>query len=373
VRRAAVVCLAGLLLSAPAHAIEFSGQYTNLLFHTRGSLGQAITTDLNRLRLRLEGAEGPFSWEVVYDNEILWGGLVRDPLFQTLSALPPRTWADLTATILDSGAVNWQHTLYRGWLQYEEGPLQITAGRQRMAWGSGRIWNPTDRFNPVDPTALEPEQKTGVDAGVVVWRYSESATVQAVVTPGRQAHDVSRKWILRWQDTFGETDVALLGGRIGEEDVFGLDITGNVADGTARVELMQAWPVQGKAYMQLSAGYDYTLINPWLPAGLYLAIEYFYNGAPGVAAPAVPVDRLQTLKRSLLGFMAGYDLTPLWRLDLLLLADTSAPSVFFMPQLTWSAANNIDIGLFAQLPAGTQTGEFARFDELLALRMDWYF
>jgi len=361
------------LLPASAQAVEFSGQYTNLLFYTRGSQGQPITTDLNRLRLRMEGAEGPFSWEVVYDNEVLWGGLVRDPLFQVLSALADPTYADLTATIHSTGSLDWQHTLYRGWLQYEQGPLQITVGRQRMAWGSGRIWNPTDRFNPVDPTALEPEQKTGVDAGVAVWRYSGSGAVQAIAAPGREAHGVSRKWVLRWQDTFGEADISLLGGRIGEEDVFGLDITGNVADGGARLELMQAWPSQGKAYLQLSAGYDYTLTSQWLPAGLYMAIEYFYNGAPGLAPAGAPVDRLQTLKRSLTGFMAGYDLTPLWRLDMLLLADMSDSSVFFMPQLTWSATDNMDIGLFAQLPAGTQAGEFARFDELLAFRLDWYF
>lgn len=355
------------------HAIEFSGQYTNLLFYTKGSQGQSITTDLNRLRLRLEGAEGPFSWEVAYDNEMLWGGLVRDPLFRALSALPDPTYADLTATIHSSGSLDWQHTLYRGWLQFERGSIQVTAGRQRIAWGSGRIWNPTDRFNPVDPTALEPEQKTGVDAGIAAWRYSKSGVIQAVVAPGRVAHGVSRKWVLRWQDTFGETDVSLLGGRIGDEDIFGLDITGNVGDGGARLELMQAWPAQSKSYLQLSAGYDYTLTNQWFPAGLYLAAEYFYNGAPGIVPLGQSVDRLQTLKRSLFGVMAGYDLTPLWRLDLLLLADTGDPSVFFLPQLVWSAAENIDISLFAQLPGGAQSGEFARFENLLALRMDWYF
>jgi hypothetical protein len=102
-----------------------------------------------------------------------------------------------------------------------------------------------------------------------------------------------------------------------------------------------------------------------------LAIEYFYNGADG--SPLRTLDRLSSQSNHLLGGMLGYDLASLWRFDLLLITDLKQYSWFVAPSLTWSAAENIDISLFAQLPQGDTGSEFARFEPLYAIRTDWYF
>jgi len=355
----------------PALALEFSGQYTNLLFETRDSLKQDRTTDLNRLRLEIDGDYGPVRFHLAYDHELLWGGLVADPVIAAALRRPEPTWIDASAAISRRTHFNWRHTLYRGWLEYENGPVNIKLGRQRIAWGSGRIWNPTDRFNPVQPTALELEQKLGVDAVRMAWNYAGNGSLVAVFAPDRPSYRTSRKLALRWQDTFGEFDVALMGGRIRDETMFGLDVTGNLGDAGVRLEWMQARnPVEG-GYAQVTAGIDYSWNNNWFPNGLYLAIEYFYNGVAS-SAPLTQ-DRFNSRSNHLLGGLLGYDLTSLWRFDLLLIADVQQSGWFVAPSLKWSAVEDVDITVFAQLPQGIGASEFATFEALYAIRADWYF
>jgi len=374
--------LVGLFLlsfsSFPVGAMDISGQLTSLAIQSTDSREQQGLTDFSRLRLKLEDQYGALSWQISYDNELLWGAGVRDPAFPLQAAQPEPTYMDASSTVRQSPSLYWRHTLYRGWLQYDAGAFKATLGRQRIAWGSGRIWNPTDRFNPVQPTALEPEQKLGVDALDVQWRYSGTGSFEGVAAPGRGASSTSKKSALRWQDTFGEFDVALMAARIGSERVAGLDITGNVGDASARLEWMQSnggvseSGVQMGNYGQLAAGMDYTLHSSWFPEGLYLAAEYFYNGASSVVGTPSQ-DRLQSVSGQLIGLLSGYDLTPLWRVDLLSIVDLEQRGWFVAPSLTWSAMENLDIALIAQLPGGRPASEFGRFHHLYEARVDWYF
>lgn len=359
------------LFSAPAFAVELSGRYTNLLFETRDSLKQDRVTDLNRLRLEMDGDYEPLRFHLAYDNEILWGGLVADPVIAAALRRPEPTWLDASAPISRRTHSNWRHTLYRGWLEYENGPVNIKLGRQRIAWGSGRIWNPTDRFNPVQPTALELEQKLGVDAARMAWNYAGNGSLIAVFAPARSSYRTSQKLALRWQDTFGEFDVALMGGRIKDENMFGLDVTGNLGDASVRLEWMQARNARQGNYGQVAMGVDYTWYPAWFSNGLYMALEYFYNGA--AAADFLSQDRLNSRSQHLLGGLLGYDLAPLWRFDLLIIADMQQNGWFAAPSLKWSAAENIDVTVFAQLPQGIGISEFAAFESLYAVRLDWYF
>jgi hypothetical protein len=366
-----ILLLALLWLVESAAALDLSGQYTNLLFETRDSLNSNRITDLNRLRLKLEGEQGPFHFHLAYDHELLWGGMVSDPVISEVLGQPDPTWMDAGMVLSRRSRFHWRHTLYRGWLEYDAGGVIIKVGRQRIAWGSGRIWNPTDRFNPVQPTALEPEQKLGVDAAVLQWNYTANGSLLAVAAPARSAYQTSRKLALRWQDTFDEFDIALMAGRINDENIFGFDFTGNLGDAAVRLEWMQAKnPLEG-GYGQLATGIDYTWSHAWFPNGLYLAIEYFYNGADGSSLRTL--DRLSSQSNHLLGGILGYDLASLWHFNLLLITDLKQYSWFAVPSLTWSAAKNVDVRLFVQLPQGSAGGEFTRFEPLYAVRTDWYF
>lgn len=356
-----------------AASMDFSGEYRNLAFATRDTRQQQTYNDLNRLRLKMDGQRKRLQWNLTYDLRLFAGGLLEDPLFRLQAEQPEPTWADAEDTWHQSSRALGRHALYRGWLAWDQEDWRLAVGRQRLAWGSGRIWNPTDRFNPVQPTALELDEKVGVDAAVATWRYSGFGSFALILAPGNGARDVSRKWAFRWQDTFGETDLSLMAGEIGPERVAGLDITGNVGDATARLEALYSRDAPEGDFAQLIAGVDYTWSNKIFPEGLYLAAEYFYNGAAASLLLPHTQDRLFSISTHQLGLLAGYDLTPLWRLDLLLLNDMEHPSLFFAPRLKWSAAANMNLTFLLQWPGGTARGEFARLNSLAAVQLDWYF
>jgi len=362
------------LFANVATAVELSGHYTNLLFQHKNSLQQGVTTDLNRLRFMLDGGDHAWQWHISYDHELLYGGAVRDPAFAAVRQLSEPTFLDASATIVRSQSVEWQHKLYRAWLQYKKHHWDVVLGRQRIAWGSGRIWNPSDRFNPVQVTALEADQKLGVDAASVSYSYTDFASVQWLVAPAQTRRGVSRKWALRWQDTMKQTDVALWLGEIAQERVLAMDITGNIGDATGRFEWQQSWHGKQGSFGQFIVGLDGTWTSPVFSEGLYLAAEYFYNGSPNATPQHVlQSDMLQSRSRHLLGMLAAYDVTPLWRTELTSLWDLKKSSMFVIPSVRWSVRDNMDATLFAQLPMDRGDGEFANLNKLFSIKLVYYF
>jgi len=370
--RLALLLIALLAMANAAGAAGISGHYRNLVLQTTDSRGLATLTDLNRLRLSLAGSKGGLAWEVAYDNEWLTGGLLRDPAYRAVLLAPAPTYADLEANVHTGPSDLWRSRLYRGWVRYSTGAWQLTAGRQRLAWGSGRVWNPTDRFNPVLPTAIEPDQKLGVDAVSGTWRYSAFGSWQAVIAPGRTSRGVARKTALRWRDTVGTTDVALMAGDMGVERLAGLDVTGNLGEGAYRIEAVFSHPDRGHNYAQVVAGYDYTVVNAWFPRGLYLGAEYFYDGLRAPLLPRLYNDRWVARTASQFALLAGYDIADLWRLDLALLVDPIHQGLFAMPQLTWSLSDNVTLLAMAQWSHSRVGGEYAGLPAVYVLRLDWY-
>ena len=83
---------------------------------------------------------------------------------QAQSALVERpSGADLT--LLGQGRGREQVLLDQLWLKFDLAEsLYVTVGRQRVRWGAGRFWNPTDFLNAtqIDPLAIF-DQRLGVD------------------------------------------------------------------------------------------------------------------------------------------------------------------------------------------------------------------
>jgi len=55
---------------------------------------------------------------------------------------------DMNITWIDEQDVRATTEFDRAYLDWTYNDLQITLGRQRMAWGACLVWNPTDLFNP---------------------------------------------------------------------------------------------------------------------------------------------------------------------------------------------------------------------------------
>ena len=334
-----------------------------------------------------------FSAQVTYDNEIFSGTGRKSLGFALADARGKETWADLDRTISDAHDLTWQHLLYRGWVRYEGDDVEVTVGRQRIALGRARLWNPTDLFNPIPPLALEGDQRIGVDSVVTRVRISDDLWASAIVAP-QNSSDLYRS-ALRLELSRRSVDAALMFARIETDSVYGLDFATNVGDAALRGEGTWTFHEHGGHTTQLVGSLDYTFD---IGAGLYALVEHFYNGNTFSRATlrdtltalppltpeqglslltqegVLPTSQLVTVSHNQTGVDFGYDLTPLLRLDVLWIHDWEGPSEALFPVLTWSALQSLELSLGAQVFGGRDgEGNYGGLDPLYFVRIDLYF
>jgi hypothetical protein len=334
-----------------------------------------------------------FSGQLSYDNELFLGSGRKSLPFALADARGSETWIDLDRTISNAHDLTWQHLLYRGWVRYQGDDLELTVGRQRIALGRARLWNPTDLFNPIPPLAIEGDQRIGVDSVVARVRVTSDLWASTIVAP--QDRDDLYRSALRLELSRRSVDAALMFARIETDSVYGFDFASNVGDAALRGEGTWTFHEHGGHTTQLVGSLDYTFD---IGAGLYALVEHFYNGntfsretlrdtltalppltpeqglslltQPGV----LPLSQLVTSSHNQTGLELGYDLTPLLRLDLLWIHDWEGPSEALFPVLTWSALQSLELSLGAQVFGGRDgEGNYGGLDPLFFARIELYF
>jgi hypothetical protein len=233
------------------------------------------------------------------------------------------------------GVLNWREThgafraVFRGYLehrpaaaaeatdwnarqayaQYAFGELlTVRAGKQRVAWGSGFAWNPTNRIeppkNPLN-TSLEQEGARGLRldvapapwVGIVVVAAWNDTTLRDL--PFETARPPRRTGASRARFLVGETDLAVVvsGGK-GQRTLWGLDLARGVGAGiTAHLEASAYRgaelfpPREGELFTRVAAGLLRTL-----GSSQTVALEYFWNEEglddAGMAAYRATLDAL---------------------------------------------------------------------------------
>lgn len=373
-RRLALVLLLAMAGPAPAaDAIDFKGYYKNLLAHSRTAfpLEQDYTLDLNRLRLEARGR--PLDWlgfEVQYDHEAFLGSYLDTVQFQQLKAAPAATYWDLEDDYLDRGSLYARHRLYRGFLTLNAPVADVLVGRQRIAWGSGRFWNPTDLLNPFNPIALERDERTGVDALLVQRNLGPLSRLSVVYAPQR---DASSSAAAHYRTNAAGTDVAVMAGEFRGDRVIGLDVVGRIGDGGLRLEAAATNPENGTDYARWVAGFDYAFQNT-----LTVTAEYYYNGRgtrdqAAYDFTALHAGVVQNVGRRYVGASARYDLTPLLRWDNLFIVNTDDRSRFYAPGLIYSITGDLDWSVGVQSFAGRSGSEYGSFHDVYYTYLQYFF
>ncbi len=370
---------------------------------------------LTRLRTRaeLQIVDG-LRAVVVYDHELLAGvldtfeaglgeGFREDDLF------------DLDWTIADGKRAEWRHLFYRGFVQLEAGGLDLTVGRQRIAWGVGRLWNPIDRFNAIPPLAVQSDQTQGIDSIDARWSFDGFNFLEAVYAPG-DSRDEAR-YALRAHGVVWDTDLSLMGGVFEKAPTVGMDLARNVGDAALRVEVVytrprhKVWKIESSRrkrladFVQLVASIDYTF-DVW--DGVYVLVEHLYNGndlgfgsgragnllplfeatndrppgvPAGVSGPFVKpgstrlfgTSQVVTAAENQTGAMLGTDITPELRIDFLSIYDWNGESAAFFPSLRYSPGGRIEATLGLQTFVGPRRSQYGDAETFAYLLIDFFF
>jgi hypothetical protein len=293
-------------------------------------------------------------------------------------------WADLVdlSAILidhrDAVLVSQVDRLYADWTA---GQLQLTIGRQRIAWGTNLVWNPTDLFNPFSVLDFDYEERPGVDGLRAQLFTGATSKIEVAIVPGKAKRNRTIMGLVRLNRW--DYDFNLMGGVFQDGYVFGLSWEGQILDGGFRGEarwsgnqLMTDLVTRAdyrRSYFTAAISGDYTF-----PNSLYLHTELLYNGDgatehAGLQWAVALARRELSPGRWSIYQEVSFDLSPLFRGSLFGLANPIDKSRIVVPSVNWSVATNWDLLLIAVVSGGEQQTEFGQTGSSAFVRVKWSF
>ncbi len=383
-KKSARASLLLLLLAAPGFAqIQVGGYLKNIWQYSGAELGdRPYFLNTSRARLSLDAKDDLFQAHLDLDNQVAAGSFFRTNDFKVFGYQPQQPWLTMQRTISTGTTNGYGIGAYRAWIGLENESGVVRAGRQRIAWGTGKIWNPTDVLNPHSPTSIEPDEREGVDA--LYARAGIGTLGQAEYVWAGQDTWIKQQMLGRVRGNLAGWDASLLGGKVaGSTGSFmvGGDFAGTLLDGTLHGEWAAFHPETRTPYWKAGLGYDYTIPSEtklrWLKDAAFV-FEYFhagngstdparYNFAPVLAGTEVSVAQ------NYFGASFSEDLHPLVKLELFALANADDGSTFFFPQLTWNALNGLYLTAALQRLGGERRTEYGRNPNQTALTVQYYF
>ena len=169
--------------------------------------------------------------------------------------------------------------LYRLYGGYEDSQNRVVVGLQNISMGVGRIWTPTNLFNPKNIYALEPDETFGV-AAISYTRYlSETSHLMVIAS---QKEDDSFKYAARYNTFLDFTDLAIDVVSSDETTMIGVELEANLADTGVEVRSEIAYiknsmnttlnSIENIEFIQAIVGADYGFEN-----GITVIAEALYS------------------------------------------------------------------------------------------------
>ena len=294
-------------------------------------------------------------------------------LFQVQSEENSRQIADWTWKPIDEKRFTALHYVDRLHFKQGFGFGDLTIGRQRIAWGTGRVWNPTDLFNPINPASFAKIEKDGVDAALVKFHLGSFTDLSLVVNPQRGWNTSNAGF--RFRTNVSEFDLSVVGGRFDKRVIVGGDFAGNLFDAGVRGEgILSAVPDNlDSNYVKLILGVDYQFTSR-----LYGLVEYHFNGEGAKNKFQYDLFRLArgeiiNVGRNYLTAQASYLVHPLLNTTVSWTRNLDDRSQFVALVATYSAADEISLTLGGQLFLGDDFTEYWYYPNAVYIKADVFF
>jgi len=323
---------------SPLAGIEINGYYENDLVGGIKKDGGSFWGDLNRLRLRINAK--------LRKNIVLHFEPEFDLLFKSQD-IPLIVTPGLNQLIWD-----------RAYLKINLPLVDLTLGKQRIAWGTGYIWNPTDVFNPFTLSfAVKEEQKRAVEAVRAEFPLGPTAGIDAFILTGSEL-DKSTKG-LKVKTNIGIYDFSLNYVDLGLGDFqLGFDSVGELFGLGVRGEAALICPSGTERYFNYILGSNYTFENGW-----GVNIEYYSNGLgkrnkDDYDWAGLTDGEISQLAKDYFYFGISKLLNEITRISGSFILNANDLSFIFYPSYSRNIFPNIDLDLQALLVGGTEGSEY---------------
>ncbi len=358
-------------------SFEFSGYLVNLpIFQPKNNLGfiasDDILLDLTRLRLRPtfnfgENSRISLEYEItsLYQSNALF--------FAPVSDKTNRQTVDLRWQPVNEKHFRMAHFIDRLYLRQDFDFGNITVGRQRVAWGTGRIWNPTDLFNPINPASFDKIEKDGADLITAKFYLGNFTDLTLVHNPQKNLRENNAGF--RFRSNYHTYDLSVVGGYFDERLVIGGDFAGNLLAAGFRGEAILSANRHNlnSNFVKYILGLDYQLTSK-----IYALVEYQHNGEGKREKAAYDLQgliagRIINLSKDYLFTQSIVQIHPLLSGGIGWNGNLNDGSGFTALSLTYSYRDNFEIGLGGQFFYGSQLDEYWYYGNALFLLGTFYF
>ena len=250
---------------------------------------------------------------------------------------------------------------------------ELSVGRQRVSWGVGRIWQPTDLFNPLNPANFSKIEKDGADvvsAKVYIGNFTD---LEIVYNPTMSIyHD---NYGARFRTNYKEYDLSLMTGYFDGTYVVGGDFAGNLSDAGFRGEFVYSAVNENveQDFLKFILGLDYQFSE-----NIYGLIEYQHNGQG--TNYRNQYDFVSLLKGDILNvgtnyiaLNANYRLNDLTNIGFGNISNINDSSGFFNISGIYQISQSWQFNLTAMLTYGSKGSEYRLYPYAVYMITEWFF
>lgn len=281
----------------------------------------------------------------------------ENPLFNSEN-IYPRHLIDLDWKLLSDGNVLINESIDRLFFKQTFEDFELTLGRQRINWGVGRIWQPTELFHPVNPANFGKIEKTGADALSAKFFFGNFTDAELIVNFRERISDFN--YGLRLRTNFSPFDISGIIGYFDRNPAIGMDFTGNVFDAGIRAEAIYIRNDEkpDSSYFRFIVGLDRQL-SPTI----YGMIEFLYNGEGETCKYCYnPIKLLSGTVLNLgvyyLSGLVTWQAHPLITISGIGMYNINDYSGYATGNAAWSASENLTLSAAMMYPFGLQKSEF---------------
>lgn len=368
---------------------DYQGYLKNTLSNSKSPFSDDRLTD-NLLQLRLNTRTYfSTSAKIILEGRVRYlngKSLSLNPLMKGMLVNTYNLFS--MQTELQSGSNSWSHAeIDRLYFDFQKNKLQITIGRQRVAWGTSWVWNITDLFNPLSVLDFDYEERPGQDAIRLQYFVDEISRVDFAFSPattGKNSILALQYSLNKWDYDFyflgALRSEQLLGGIAWAGDISGAGFRGE-ATITERPEKYFITPAIigynkpefSKTQFSGVLSFDYTF-----PNSFYIHSEFLYNNLGSIrnaklfSTDAQNWGMLSPARFSVYQEFA-YNISPLVRSTIFAIYNPDDKSVVIMPNIIWSAIENLDLSFVALLFDGSEPSEFGDYGKSFYARVKYSF
>ena len=355
---------------------DASERYSDHLIHSRlNTRWYPVSSLTGALEIRFRAYYGEF-----VENTDNFLKLIKTPF----------DFANLGATLWDTKSSVGYFEIDRLWFNWIHDNLELTVGRQRVAWGTCWVWNPTDIFNPLNVLDFDYEERPATDAIRAQYYTGAVTKVDLNFKPAKDPNNQILAGL--WSINNWNYDFNFIAGIRFKRWLAGFSWAGDILDAGFRGEVLvsqapnqqysnllyqllgeTSLSLYDKPMVSIALSGDYTFTNTF-----YIHTEVLFNNNGKTANTVLFSEEayslgMLTAARWSIFQEFSYEITPLIRGSLFGIFNPDDESFVIVPSVTYSVITNLDLLLISQIFEGDRLTEFGEYGTAFFFRLKFSF